>query len=81
MPATKEQLEAIANDLANTCGNVYDVAKNHGVEKWTDEDFVALEEQEAIFKCVECDEWKDTSEVAEGHTETCEDCCLEYLTD
>ena len=77
MPATKEQLAKIAEDIADTRRDVRQVAKKHGVEEWTDDDCDALEEQQRLFRCVECDEWKDTDEKDDSYIDTCWDCALD----
>jgi hypothetical protein len=74
---TKEQYHELADTLQGTGINVYRLAETRFGYAWTDEDFDSMETMAGLFKCVSCDEWKDTNEKDRDFGEYCEGCVEE----
>lgn len=76
MPLTKEQYQALAVSLSETCNNVSDVAMKRYGHAWTDDDFDKLKEVAFIFQCDDCKEWKSTYDECDKNDGLCTDCSV-----
>ena len=74
MRATKQELDAIADALRDTQQNVFNVAARiPGRELDGDTLFDELREECGLFKCEECNTWKDIA----LETPDRDNCCVE----
>jgi len=63
MKLTDDQIKKLADQLIDTCSNVYRVAERMGEGVViNDDDFDRLEKLGGVFKCEECNRWKSLSE-------------------
>ena len=77
MPLTNNQLKKLAGKLHGTSENVHDVVQHlFGCNSFTDTDFDLLEKEGGVFKCDNCDEWKNLDhkdKYVSGYCSSCAD--------
>lgn len=71
---TDDQYKEIAKQLGNTSRNVIRLARDDYDYEWADEDFDKLKKVAGVFKCENCDQWKDTSEEDRAVHDFCTEC-------
>lgn len=75
---TDAELKRLAERVSNTQANIYHVVNVlFPGRSFTDDDWARMEKQENIFRCDECNTFKDRSERCSWSEHICEECSQE----